>query len=486
MMHKKIWAVMPILLFLLACSNEKKLETGKIHSKIDEYLTKAIALHQIPGLALAVVAEDEIVYENYFGKASLEDGNPVNEKTLFRIFSATKLISTVGIFQLIEKGALNLEDPLSKHLDGLPKHWQKIQIKNLLSHSSGLPDLIRYKSTLSDAALKKKLYEAEMEFVPGNQFSYNQTNYWLLSQIIEKMTASPFEDFILKNQFKNATDGVLFSSNSQQKIRHRANRYYYNQKSKGFIKDSSNNGKRGHAGNGLNITLKSFIQWDKQLNNDELLNKSIKSKMWSPFQFANDFTYQKDAFLHGWNVYDVNQLESYGFSGGNLAAFRKFPKSNTTIILLSNGYETPAFDIIINDIARLAIPELRNKGLSLEEDIMRLVRNHQLDMALQSLKKLKEENPKTLFDNLKWNINGFGNTYAWREEQEKAFKLYEFNAKAHPNWWVGLATLAEAFDAKKDTINAIKHYQRAIVLNEKNEFDYNGQMTTRIHQLQKD
>ncbi|GGG30758.1 hypothetical protein GCM10011344_34630 [Dokdonia pacifica] len=478
----KTLLILLLLIFTISCSKqEKKTTSTEIKNKIDNYLNKTMELHNIPGMALAVIEEDKVIYKNYLGQASLENNNPVDKNTLFRIFSATKLITSTGVFQLIQNGKLNLEDEISKYLDNLPIQWQEIKIKNLLSHSSGLPDIIRYESTLSDKELIEKLSEDKMEFVTGNQFRYNQTNYWLLTQIIENISGMTFDEYILENQFDNSTNGVLFSSNSQEIIPNRANRYFYNGKSKEFEKDTNNSGKRGYSGNGLNITLDRFIAWNKLLDNNKLLDRQTKSKMWTPFNFTN----QKDNFLYGWGSYTVSESNSYGFSGGNLAGFRKFVNNKTTIILLSNGYEIPAYDIIINDIARIAIPELKVKGLTLEEDVMSFVLNSQFNEAKRSFKNLKEENPNSDFDNLRWNINSLGNSYLYNDQNnEKAFKVFKFNAEANPNWWISLAGLAEIYEIKKDTLNALDNYQKAILLNENNEWNYNEQMKNKIVKME--
>ncbi|WP_276388942.1 serine hydrolase [Eudoraea chungangensis] len=474
-----------LLLFIsFSCSNsEKKSKEYENEVRIDEYLISLMDLHNIPGLALAIVEGDKIVYENYFGNASIEDSTLVDKNTLFRVFSTTKLITATGIFQLIEDGELKVEDDLSKYLDGLPREWQQIKIKNLLSHSSGLPDIMRYKSTLSDEELMEKLLQEKMQFVTGYQFSYNQTNYWFLAQIIEKITGNQFEEYILKNQFDGSFNGVLFSSNALEGIPNRATRYYYSDRNKKFVKDTNNSGIRGHSGNGLNITLSNFIKWDKQLKADVLIGPEVKSAMWSPFAFTNNFKYQKDDFLHGWGRYYVNGLESYGFSGGNSTAYRFFPKSNTTIMLLSNGYQTPAFDIIINDVARIVLPELKGRGLTLEEDIMDLVLNDEFDRAAQLLKKLNQENPNSRFDNLKSNFNGVGNSHVWNDNSKKALQVFKMYADAYPNSWIASAGLAETYEIEGDTLNALKYYEKALRLNEKNEYHYNEGMINSINKL---
>lgn len=479
----KALSILILLIFIISCSNQKEGNNSvAVQAEIDAYLIKAMALHNIPGLAVAVVKDDKVVYENYLGRSSLESGTPVDKNTLFRIFSATKLITSTAVFQLIQDGKLNLDDEISEYIEGLPAQWQEVKVENLLSHSSGLPDFIKYKSTLTDKELMEKLSKDNMDFMTGSQFRYNQTNYWLLAQIIEKAAGVSFEEYILTNQFDIPESGVLFSSNSLETIPNRATRYFYNAKTKQFEKDTNNNGRRGHSGNGLNITLERFIEWNRKLDSNVLLNSQMKSQMWTPFNFTN----KKDNFLHGWHNIQVNELDSYGFSGGNLAAFRKFVNNDTTIILLSNGYQIPAYDIIINDIARMAIPELKAKGLTLEEDVMSFVIKGQFDEATQSFNKLKAENRGSDFDNLKWNINGVGNSYLYGESNtEKALEVFKFNAEANPDWWVAMAGLAEAYETNKDNLNAIESYKKAILLNEGNEWNYNDQMKKKIEELTK-
>lgn len=477
------FSILLLLLLSVSCTfEEEKLRTDTIKTEVNTYLSNSMELHNIPGLAVAIIEDNKVIYENYLGEASLESNTPIDKNTLFRTFSATKLISATGIFQLIQDGKLDLEDPISKYVDSLPAQWQPIKIKNLLSHSSGLPDIIRYESTLSDEELMDKLSKDNMSFVTGNQFQYNQTNYWLLAQVIEEITGMVFDDYILKEQFDSSKNGVLFSSNSQEVIPNRAIRYYYNPKIKTFEKDQNNSGQRGHSGNGLNITLEKFIEWNKQLDNNILLDEDTKNKMWEPFHFTN----QKDQFLHGWGSYSVAGLPSYGFSGGNLVAFRKFKDSNTTIILLSNGYEIPAYDIIINDLARITIPELASKKLTLEKTVMESILKNEFDNATNHFNKLKEENPNADFDNVRWNINSLGNAYLYGEDNsKKALPVFKFNAKTHPKWWVALAGLAEVYEIEKDSTEAIKNYKKAISLNIDNEWNYNEEMSAKIELLKK-
>ncbi|WP_141402508.1 serine hydrolase domain-containing protein [Sediminicola luteus] len=481
-MGPKNFAIALLLLLSFSCKQQKGTKPTELpKSEIDAYLTQVMEMHNIPGLALAVIDNNGLVYKNHLGKATLDPPTSVTDSTLFRIFSATKLITATAVFQLIQNQKLDLEDPISAYLDELPLPWQSIKIKHLLSHSSGLPDMIRYKSDLSDAQLLDKLSQDTLEFSAGHQFAYNQTNYWLLGRIIERITGMAFEDYILNNQFNQATSGVLFSSNSKETLPNRAVRYYYNEKTKSFENDINNSGTRGHAGNGLNITLDKFIAWDSQLKNNTLLEERYRSLMWSPFSFSN----QKDDFRHGWGNSPINQIDSYGFSGGNLAAYRIFPEHDTSIILLSNGYEIPAYDIIVNDIARMVIPALKSKKPTLESRVMQHILNDRYDLATETFQKLKTENPTFDFENLKWNVNSLGNSYTYAKKLDQALNIFKINAEANPDWWVSWASLAETNQAQKDSIQAISNYQKAIQFNKDNQWGYNDQMQKQIQALEK-
>ncbi len=473
--------ILTLLLCCLSCADHKK-ENDEVALKIqiDDYITQSMESNSIPGLALAVIREDEVVYQNYFGKASLETESPVDKNTLFRIFSTTKLITATGVFQLVQEGKLALEDTISKHLANVPEQWEQVKIKNLLSHSSGIPDMIRYDNSLSDSELLEKLASVEMDFDTGSQFRYNQTNFWLLAQIVEKVTGMPFDEFILKHQFNTPDDEVLFSSNSQETIPNRATRYFYNGKTKSFDTDTNNNGVRGHSGNGINISLDAFIAWNQRLDDDILLNAATKQQMWEPFQYTNG----KNDFLLGWGTYKVNEIPSYGFTGGNLSAFRKFVTDDTTIILVSNGYKNPAYDIIVNDIARMVIPQLKSKDPTLEKEVMDLVEQGNFDTAMGTFQKLKRENPDTSFGNLNGNINSMGNALVRVGNMEEAYQVFSFNAQMNPDWWIAVAGLAEVQEMKGDIVDAVENYKKAIALNPKNEYGYNPILQNKITELQ--
>ncbi|MEO0733593.1 MAG: serine hydrolase domain-containing protein, partial [Bacteroidota bacterium] len=120
---------------------------------IDEYLQSVIAAHEVPGMAVAVVKGKELVYENYLGLAELNHRVPVREQTVFRIYSTTKVFVVMAIFQLVEEGKLKVEDPIGQYLEDLPEAWKNRKIRDLLAHSSGIPNFQDFAAGITNEEL---------------------------------------------------------------------------------------------------------------------------------------------------------------------------------------------------------------------------------------------------------------------------------------------------------------------------------------------
>lgn len=335
---------------------------------IDKYINQLIQQNEIPGLALGIINNGAVIYEKYYGVENLENFTKVSNNSKFRVYSTTKLFTNVAIFQLINQGKLSLDDDISMYLDSLPSNWKNIKVKNLISHSSGLPDFAKFNDQLTSNANLREiiaiLANEKMEFETGYEYSYNQTNYFLLAMIIEKISNKKFETFIKENQFSDTNANFNFSSNAQEEIPHRVQKYYYDPELKKYSKDLYDLGTRSVAANGLAITLPTFLQWCISLEQDKFIDEETKNAMWTAFDYKNGFR----GFGYGWEISNVNDHYSYGFSGGNISAVRVFPAKDLTIVLLFNGSNSqPIQYLAVNHIAGLIDETLMDPYLFLEE-----------------------------------------------------------------------------------------------------------------------
>jgi CubicO group peptidase (beta-lactamase class C family) len=129
----------------------------------------------------------------------------IDTSSTFLIASATKPITASAVLLLSDRGKLSLDDPLKKYLPGLPPQWSKITIKQLLSHTSGIIEVQSVKnpagSALSFASFTNSVRKMPLLFPPGSSFSYSNTNYLLLSYLVDKVSGYSFEQFVADNIF---------------------------------------------------------------------------------------------------------------------------------------------------------------------------------------------------------------------------------------------------------------------------------------------
>ena len=324
-------------------------ESG-VRSEIDAYVHEVMDEFGLPGVALAIIKDEEVLHKNFYGYASVEHRAPISEASIFRVYSLTKPVVAVGLFQLIEQGKLSLDDHVSKYVPALPDSWKGRQIKHLLTHSSGLPDVPSFPEiqNLSESETKSLVFSDALTSELGAIYEYNQTNFWLLQEVIEQITNESLADFIISNQFGVAPDTVFFSSDSRDIIPHRVTAYFPFTKGYTTIDHPYTQGDYTHAMNGLNITLDEFIRWNNKLLANELIRIGTRQEMWRPFPYAQS----SKLFTYGWDKHVVNSRESFGFSGSLVTAYRIFPAENYSIIFLANGMGS-FFDIeeIMNRLA---------------------------------------------------------------------------------------------------------------------------------------
>jgi len=342
-----------LVLLIQLCSITSTTAQNLSNNEIDKYIKDVQQQYNIPGLALAVIKDGKLIHRVNYGLANVEMGVPVTDKTLFPLFSTTKVMSVIAVYQLIQENKLSLNMNLSHFLDDLPISWKNIQIKNLITHSSGLPDIVNY-STENEETAKQKVYNDSIKFVAGNQFDYNQTNYWLLNRIFQKVVNKTLSQFIIDTQFQSAQQSVVFEGNNLKVIKNLSYGYVNTTNSGNFMKRNWNFPEYQYGAAALNMTLDAFIEWNTKFDHNVFISDKIKNQLLTPFNYEikRDFTY-------GLDLIKQNNEISYGFSGGLATAYRKFPDKKLTIILLANGMFIPegkrnGINEVINTIAAIA------------------------------------------------------------------------------------------------------------------------------------
>ena len=200
-----------ILLAIAGCS-PKSPEKPNIGTELDNYFTQVFP-SDAPGGAVLVMTNDSIVFSRGYGLADTKTREPITTKTLFNLGSISKTFVANGILLLAEQGKLSLEDSLLKYFPEFRDRSiaQKIRIKHLLTHTSGLPDIrnvandTAFYLTAKDSANWHPVTQTgSLLFEPGSQFDYSNPAYNGLAVIIEKVSGMKWQKFIAENIFKTA------------------------------------------------------------------------------------------------------------------------------------------------------------------------------------------------------------------------------------------------------------------------------------------
>jgi CubicO group peptidase (beta-lactamase class C family) len=455
------------LLFLLP-----QLLPGQFQSLIEDYLEGVNASHEIPGSAVAILRGDEVIYEGYFGMAELNHRVPVSEQTMFRVYSSTKLVISVAIFQLIEAKKISLSATIGTYLQDIPASWKDRTVADLLAHASGLPDFVRLESGISETALMASLEKEDLYFPASAAFNYNQTNYWMLARIIEHASEMPLEEFVTKGQFPEMANEIVFSSNALEVIPNRSGKYNYT--SRGWELSGDQAGRFGHAGNGLASSLPALTYWAQRLHRDELLGADAGAMMVSEYTFSNP----NDKFLHGWGLYPVNEQTSYGFTGGGVSGIRVFPEQDLTIIFLSNGYRYfPIHNQVINRLAGIVNQQLNDPNSISRDELTSLLLGPKIDDALKAFPAWRKQHPNI---QLEGSLNSIGYALARDGRVEDGIKVFHLNTKEYPDAWNVWDSLGEGYEMAGSQDKALKYYTQSVKINPDNQHGVD-----RIKQLNK-
>lgn len=163
-----------------------------------------------PGVTVLIKHKGEVIYHKGFGMANVEQNVKMDAGQVFRIGSITKQFTACAILKLAEEGKLSLADDLQKYLPDYPTQEQVITIEHLLTHTSGIKSYTGLQEWTSELQRKDfkpiELIEYfkrdSLNFIPGERFMYNNSGYFILGYIIEKVSGLSYEEFIETRFFK--------------------------------------------------------------------------------------------------------------------------------------------------------------------------------------------------------------------------------------------------------------------------------------------
>ncbi|WP_292083421.1 MULTISPECIES: serine hydrolase [unclassified Brevundimonas] len=344
---------------------------------IDQLVQGEMASRRIPGLQLAIVKNGEIIFTGAYGQSDLETAKPVTERTVFGVNSISKAFTGVAAMQLVEAGKLDLDASVTQYLEGLPASWEAITVRHVLTHTSGLPEIIDDNTRLIDGASPDaawtKVQELPLRYAPGTQYAYNQTGYALVGKIIEKLSGKPFVDFVRDGQFNTAGMEQARFGHTADTVSELASLYTYltlkmeGMRAVGVERSETPMARHEtwpaylHPTGGVQTTARDLAAWVIALQDRKLVSEKGLEQLWTPQQLPDGsyrgFNRTINGYGLGWPVIRRAEHPAVTPTGGDRAAIFIYPEDDLTVIVLTNlmGASPQKF---VDRIAAQYIPDL--------------------------------------------------------------------------------------------------------------------------------
>jgi CubicO group peptidase (beta-lactamase class C family) len=335
--------------------------------EVDDFIQLEMRRQKVPGVAVAVVKDGQVVRSGAYGMANLELKQPVKTDTVFQIQSVTKQFAAMAVMMMVESGKVDLESPIGRYLEGTPAAWEKITVRNLLAQTSGLKDFINDPTTnlridTTDEQVMRSMAERPLNFSPGQAWEYSNSNYHLLGMIIRKVSGQWYGDFLADRIFKPLDMSQTSVVRDNEPVPGMATGYAIDN---GTVQQANSLPPAilGYAGGGIRSTVLDLAKWDAALYTEKLVKRATLEQIWSPARLSNGTTH---AYGFGWELGEVNGHRVVWHGGnwtGYSAQIDRFVNDRLTVIVLANLAGTPTMKIS-RRVAGEYIPELKPRVYS--------------------------------------------------------------------------------------------------------------------------
>jgi CubicO group peptidase (beta-lactamase class C family) len=382
---------------------------------LDDYIVKAMREWEIPGLAIAIVKDDKVVFIKGYGVRKLGEKAPVTSNTLFAIGSTSKAFTAAALGMLVDQGKLKWDDQVRKYLPELqfydPYVTREITVRDLLSHRSGLSrhELIWYGSTNSRAEVLRRVRYARPSTSFRSQFGYQNVMFLAAGKLIPVVMKQSWDDFVKQRIFKPL--GMISTNTSIKAFTQGADLATPHARIEGKIQPIPwrNIDNIGPAGS-INSTVKDMAQWLRlQLakgvyNKERLLSSGVIEEMQTPqIVIRYEGTMAKlnpethfMAYGLGWMLADYRGQKIAHHGGGidgMTAQVAMMPEKKLGIVILTNmsGQLLPTalpqriFDAYLGVSARDWSGEL-HKVIKDAEDLAKTAKNKEEKDHVQGTK----------------------------------------------------------------------------------------------------
>lgn len=463
---------------------------------LDNFFSTLSRNQQFNGNVL-IAENGKIVYRRSFGYADFSNKKLNTRETTFPIASITKTFTATAILQLFEKGLLKISDPVIKYLPGFP--YPTITIQHLLSHTSGLqpydnifdsartlhPDTVFTNKDIINGYATMKL---PLFYPPGEACNYDNVNYILLSLIVEKVSRTPYQDYVRENIFRpigmNHTffpEKIFYHYSAREKINLACTYWYPHLYSISLEKTDTIQfiskywNTYNFQGFGEMVsTTEDLLKYDQALYKGKILRFSTLSQVYEPVLLnnkeKNKGNNNGNSFGLGWIVETDSTFgkivrASGGAVGLRASLLRNLTKQQTIILIDNTQKET---DDIAKDVLKIINGKtVKPYGKSAAKIFGNTLVTKGLDAALAALEKIRTDDSNYFISENEFNNLGYD--FMSNNKKDEAVETFRINTQLFPGSWNVYDSYGEALMKYGRKKEAIEMYKKSVALNPDNQ-----------------
>lgn len=330
-----------------------------------EAIFSATASPDAPGLAVLVKKNGKIVFERGYGVADMTSKTPIDAHTNFRLASVTKQFTATAVMLLVHDGKLRYDETLTAIFPDFPVYGKRITVRNLLNHTSGLPDYEDLMETEEKShgriwSAEKQIHDAEVlrllekqragKFAPGSRWEYSNSGYVVLGMIVARISGESFGDFLQARILEPLKmDHTLVFEKGKNLVADRA--YGHSRTGSTFAQTDQSSTSATLGDGGVYSNLEDLSKWDDALRNHTLLSRKEMEPALAPAEFSSGPQRMREGdtpeaargqnveYGFGWFLDPYKhhaRMWHYGETTGFKTAIQRFTKDDLTIIVLCN------------------------------------------------------------------------------------------------------------------------------------------------------
>lgn len=467
-MHKiKIYISLLLLLQVnLLCSQERTKKLDKLFSRLDEN-------KQFCGVVL-VASENDILYHKAFGLADKQWNIPNTTDTKYNIQSISKTIIATAILKQVDNKILHLDSTVVSYIPNYKGiNGDKITIRQLLNHTSGLPE--DFSHTAPNKYYKSKHILQEIEKTqpnnqPGIRFQYSNLGYKLLSIILETVLKSDLQTLLQETVFQPLEMKNSFRDNGRIIIEKMASGYNYHLLD-GYRKGGYENMSATLGNGGIVSTSMDLFRFAQGITNDEFLSDNSRQEMFTNYHknygLGCEFRYFE-------KTNNNQKLKIIYHNGGGVSGFRSglswIEKENYTVIILENSERSFQFGAYnTSELCDLVLNVLINHDDKLPQqsavtEIAPLIHKMGVDYATNKYKQLYTNNKNDRFYFSKIELSTLGMQF---RDDFVNLAVLEFGMQKYPDSYNFYHCYASVLASMEDYEKSIKYYKKGLEVYEK-------------------